>query len=104
MKFKTLKLNNYQGHAFWTCVGLIVIFISLYIYFVNVTIFLTAERSNTEEALIDLKSSISQLELEFIEETRSLTINYAHELGFQKIGKPIFVKRDNNTRLTLNDL
>lgn len=105
MKTKTLqKFHINQTHIFWACVGIIAMLIFSYIYFVNITIFHTADRSNIEESITDLKSSISQLELELIDETRTVTLEEAYDLGFRDVKSPVFVKRDHNTRLTINDL
>lgn len=103
MKTRAQKFNINQIYMFWTGVALIGVFSFMYIYFINITIFHTAERSNIEESITDIKSQISQLELELIDGTRELTINYAYTLGFNDIDEPTFVKRDHNTRLSLNE-
>lgn len=103
MKTRAQKFNTNQIYMFWGGIALVVIFSFMYIYFVNVTIFHTAERSNIEETITDLKSQISQLELELIDGTRELTLSYAYTLGFNDIKEPTFVKRDHNTRLSLNE-
>jgi cell division protein FtsL len=104
MNTATKKININQVQIFWTVLALIVLAIFTYIYFVNVAIFNTANRHHIEEAIVEAKSDISELELEFIDKTRIITRDYAKSEGFSEIDKTVFVKRDPNTRVTLNEI
>lgn len=103
MNTRAQKLNINQMYVFWACIGIIALLVLMYVYFVNMAIFHTAERTRVEERITDVKSQISQLELELIDETRELTIDYAYTLGFLDVSEPTFVKRDQNIRVTLNE-
>jgi hypothetical protein len=99
---KTLHIN--QIHAFWICVVLIAATIFLYGYLVNVTILHTATRQSVEDKIIEVKTDISQLELALIETNRSLTEEYAREIGFSSVNELVFVERSSVRSLSLNEL
>lgn len=101
-KTKTLQVP-YPVYFFWSLVGLIVIGIFLYAYFVNATIFHTAERQRIEDVLVDTKSKVSQLELALIETNRNVTRTYAHQLGFVDTHELVFVERDATVSLSRNN-
>jgi cell division protein FtsL len=102
MNTKTLPFT--YTHIFWGLIVSIVLSMSLYIYFVNSAIFSAAERQNVEERIVEIKSSISALELQFIEKTRNVTLEYANTLGFKEVEPKVFVERDSNSRVTLYEL
>lgn len=101
-KTKSQTLNINQTTVVWALVAFIVLSIGLYIYFVNVTILQTADRQHIEEIITDTKSQISQLELEFIENNRGVTKEYAESLGFKEASSVVFLTRS-DTRLTFNE-
>jgi 7-cyano-7-deazaguanine synthase in queuosine biosynthesis len=71
---------------------------------VNATIFHTAERQRIEEALVDTKSVVSQLELALIDANRHVTRAYAAELGFVDATNLVFVERDSTVSLSLHEV
>ena len=98
----TLHINH--THVFWALVALIATSVFLYGYFVNVTIWHTAERQEVEDSIIEIKTAVSQLELEIIDSNRNLTKEYAYQIGFSPVNELVFVERNNVTRLSLNEL
>lgn len=103
MKTKTQILNNVLPRVFWALVALIVFVMAIYIYFVNTAILHAAERSRAEENAIVLKTTVSELEFEFIEKTRGMTEEYALSHGFEIKDPRVFVTRDPDTKLSLLD-
>jgi hypothetical protein len=101
MKTQTKTFKN-QVYTFWSLVTLIVVAMALYIYFVQTTIFHTAERQQLQEMIIDTKSAISQLELELIEANREVTQEYALALGFVDVANTVFVERNTNSGVSLS--
>lgn len=99
---KNYIFNIDQVKIVWALIALIILFIGLYIYFVNVTILHTAHRQHIEEEITDTKSQISQLELDFIETNRMITKEYAINLGFEETNSVVFITRA-DSRLTLNE-
>ena len=99
---KTFQIT--QFHIFWSLVALIATSIFLYGYLVNVTIWHTAERQEIEDSIVEIKTSISQLELKVIDSSRNLTKEYAYNMGFALVDDLTFVERNNVTRLSLNEL
>lgn len=101
-QIKTKILNINQVLAVWALGATILFTMGLYIYFVNMTVLYTAQRQEMEEVLTDTRSQISQLELNFIENNRSVTKEYAKSLGFTEIKSVAFLNRS-DTSLTLNE-
>ncbi len=101
-KSRSLAVHLNQTAVVWSLLAAIILCIGLYIYFVNATILHTAARQHVAEAITDTKSQISQLELEFIENTRGITKEYAQGLGFTESSSLVFVTRA-DTRLTFNE-
>ncbi|MFT5179834.1 MAG: hypothetical protein ACI9GH_000218 [Candidatus Paceibacteria bacterium] len=102
MHTKTLPFS--YTRIFWGLIISIVLSMFLYIYFVNAAIFNAAERQHVQESIIEIKSSISALELQFIDKTRNITMEYANSMGFTEIEPLVFVERDSNSRVTLYEL
>lgn len=103
MRTNIVKININNSYAFWALITMIVLVIGLYIYFVNLTILHTAERQHIGESIDDIKSSISQLELELIDGTKEINEEYALSLGFHELKNKTYLERDPSTRLSLLD-
>lgn len=103
-KTHTATYNIRNVYIFWILISLISISIFMYAYFVNATIFHTAKRQQIEDALVDTKSKISQLELALIETNRNVTRSYAHALGFTDTRDLVFVERDSAVSLSLHEI
>lgn len=93
-----------QVRLFYALIAAIGVALFLYVYFVNVATFHTAERQHIEDAIIDTKSVISQLELEVIEANRNVTKEYAYAIGFTGVDGVQFVERDTTVSLSLNEI
>ena len=101
MRTNTVKININNSYALRALVALIVTSIGMYIYFVNVAILQTAERQDLDESITDIKSSISQLELQLIDGTKEINKEYALALGFREVEDKVYLERDPSTRLSL---
>jgi hypothetical protein len=66
-----------------------------------VAILHAAERQHLDEEMTNLRTSISQLELELIENTRGITKDYALSLGFSEVSEKVFLERDPSSKLSL---
>lgn len=95
---------TYYTYAFWALLTAIVLMVASYVYLVNATIFHTAERQRLEDAIIDTKSVVSQLELARIDAHRNVTRAYAAELGFVEAPTLVFVERDSTVSLSLHEV
>jgi hypothetical protein len=95
---------NRNMYIFWALISLIVVSIFMYAYFVNATIFHTAQRQQIEDTLVDTKSKVSQLELALIESNRNVTRSYAHALGFTDTRDLVFVERDSTVSISLHEI
>lgn len=106
MQTKSMTTTQYAYHvyAFWALVSFIVLSIVGYAYFVNATIFHTAQRQHLEDAIVESKSVVSQLELALIDANRNVTRAYAHELGFVDAVDLVFVERDSTVSVSLHEV
>jgi hypothetical protein len=92
-----------QKYLFWTLLSLIAFFIIFYAYFVNATVINTANLQKNDDLVIDTRSEISQLEFKLIEENKNFTRDYAYSIGLVEISDPVFVARNSNSGLSLNE-
>lgn len=96
--------KTYHVQLFWALVSFLVLSVLAYAYFVNATIFHTAQRQHLEDAIIESKSAVSELELAVIETSRNVTRTYAQALGFVDATTLVFVERDTNVSLSLHEI
>ena len=92
-----------QTYMFWILVALIVASVLFYAYLVNATVMNTASFQKNEELVVDTRSEISQLEFRLIEESKNFTRDYAYNIGLVEISEPVFVARNSNSGLSLNE-
>lgn len=92
-----------QTHCFWVLIAVIVSSILFYGYFVHRTVVNTAARQEAEEMITETRSIISQLELELIDTSRGLTMEYASSIGLHSVTDLVFVKRSQGESLSLNE-
>lgn len=91
-----------SNHIFWSLVVLIGFFVLMYGYFINATVMNTVALQNNEEAIVDTRSEISQLEFALIEENKNFTREYAYNIGLVEVSDTVFVAR-NSAKLSFND-
>lgn len=84
---------------------MLVMTVMSYVYLVNAATFNTAKAQTLSEKVGILQSEISDLELSYIDKTKSISVDDAEQFGLvpdKKETKKILVARNNATRLTLN--
>ncbi len=83
MSFKS-KIEVYvQGSGlFWFMVGAVVLMAGAYLFAVNRTIVLVAERRAVEIKITDHKNELADLESKYISEKGEVTIELAQSLGY----------------------
>lgn len=65
------------------CFGLILI--ALYIYFVNQIVVGVVQRQKLSQQINELNTEVAQLETRYVALTGKITLELAHQLGFQDI-------------------
>ncbi|MFA7193893.1 MAG: hypothetical protein WC087_03175 [Candidatus Paceibacterota bacterium] len=92
-----------QNTIFWTLLASIAFFALFYVYLINATVMNTAQLGKIEELVVDTRSEISQLEFKLIEENKNFTKEYASRIGLVDVEEPVFVARNSNSGLSLNE-
>lgn len=92
----TLQSIEKMSHIlFWTMATVIVVFASMYIYFVNRTVWNVVARQNIETEIVALNSNLSNNEFEYINTKGSISMALATSLGFKSAEKQtLFVTRE----------
>lgn len=96
MKQATIALKTIERASvviFWAQVALIVALISAYMYFVNKTVWNVVARQQVESSIVALNSKLSDMEFKYITAKSNITLQMAHQLGFQTVTKTTFVDR-----------
>jgi hypothetical protein len=83
--------------VFWSTLGVFVISALLYVYFLNATILHIVERKSAERSIADTNIAISELEYEYLALSSTVTLEYAHSLGFVEAEDTLFARRDIHT-------
>lgn len=99
---KIMPINSHI-YMFWILISLIVCSVLFYAYFVNATVMNTASFQKNVDLVVDTRSEISQLEFKLIEEGKNFTRDYAYNIGLVEISKPVFIARNSNSGLSLNE-
>lgn len=72
--------------------SLVLIFSLLYVYFINLTVLKTAERTSNLTKLSILQTEFQELESFYIERVGQFNISYAHSAGFVDAEPQIYIQ------------
>lgn len=113
MKKNILKLNIRSSAVVWGDVpstsmhmafGVLGITMALYFYLVASTIFNVAGRANAENDLRIVKSTLSELELEYLVAGNTISLDLARSLGYEEANNAVFISKNTVAKgLTLRD-
>lgn len=113
MKKNISKLNIKSSAIAWgevssttmhIALGVLGITMAFYFYLVASTIFNVAGRANVENELRIVKSSLSEIELEYLASGNSISLDLARSLGYQEANNAVFVSENTVAKgLTLRD-
>jgi hypothetical protein len=79
---------------FWAMVATIVLFVGMYIYFVNKTVLNVVARQNVEAQTSNLNTELGNLESQYIASKNGVTMALAQQMGFQEVAnQEIFITR-----------
>lgn len=94
-------IQNHKRKIFFLLVVILLSFVVLYGYFLNMVILHVVAREAAMEAISTLDTRLSELEFTYIEKQNSIDIELAHERNFVNVEAPLFVSRDSGQNLTL---
>lgn len=113
MKKNISKFNTKSAALIWGEVdsthmhiafGFLIFSMALYFYFVASTVFNVAGRANLENELRIVKSTLSELEIEYLATGNSISLDLARSLGYEEAGGAVFVSKNDTAKgLSLRD-
>lgn len=113
MKNNISKLNTRSATLIWgevdstymhLALGFLAFSMALYFYFVASTVFNVAGRANLENELRVVKSTLSELEIEYLATGNAISLNLARSMGYEEANGAVFVSKNNVAQgLSLRD-
>ena len=105
---KAISTPAYVGYdnrvrLFWTLVTFSILSLFVYIYAINNTARNIAVRQNFEKQITDTSTKLDSLEFAYIELKNNITIELAHNYGFQEVRNPLYVSRTSRASLSFNN-
>lgn len=82
--------------------GLCLLSIGFYVYFLNMSVVHVVLQKETIREIQDLKNQIAVLESDYIESQHSIAARMANVEGLQAERNKVFVRRDTQNELVLN--
>src|SRR3990167_5200928 len=98
----SLPFNQRGGRAisydsrvrfFWFLAGISVCSLAIYMYAIEATARNVALRENLETRVIEAEGKLSSLEFAYIELKNNVSMELAHQYGFQEVRSPLYVSR-----------
>ncbi|HLP43970.1 MAG TPA: hypothetical protein VK145_01710 [Candidatus Nanoarchaeia archaeon] len=88
-----VKARVQDGGLFWPLVGLVIITAVFYVYCVNRTVILVAERNKIETSINEHRAEITNLEADYMDQTSKITLEVATALGYGEASRTIYVQK-----------
>lgn len=104
MKQAALAIKTIERTAqilFWAQIAVVFVLASLYMYFVNKTVWNVVARQQTESSIVSLNSELSDMEFKYITAKSNITMDMAQRLGFQPAEHTIFVDRTSGSNVAI---
>ncbi len=99
--------NNSQKNVFYTLAFSIILIFIIYSYLVGSIIFSFVENEKVEIKTRDLRSQVGVLEVEYLDLSRKITLEFARQLGFEEATNQVFISRkgrDKTLSLRANEI
>ena len=91
--------NNLERTLFVGACGSLGLLFFIYTYLIGSITFGVVERQHIEDTIRDLRSRVSVLEVQYVNETKGLTLDRARTLGLQEVATQTFAARQNGLSL-----
>ena len=92
-KTQRLNISLISQNSIWALGALASVLLFFYGYFVLNTILNVIEREQIEISIITASSDLAELESEFLNTERLITMEFAKNIGFYEVKKPHYVTR-----------
>jgi hypothetical protein len=105
VKSVLLQFEEHDRRILWIFVAFFIFSLSLYIYFLGVSVFAVIERKGAEQHSASLTANIMSLESRYVTMSKRIDLALAHERGFVEITAPVYVSgAQNGESLSLRTL
>ncbi len=91
VKSVLLQFEEHDRRIFWIFVAFFIFSLSLYIYFLGVSVFAVIERKGAEQRSASLTANIMSLESRYVTMSKKIDLALAHERGFVEVAAPLYV-------------
>lgn len=100
MRSRTLKINMVSVKKICIlCLGIVLLAVFSYIYSYQLSVSYASTLEQVEDKIANIKSEISEVEFQIVENKRSINKSVAVEQGFVKIEEIVFIKKTPKTAL-----
>ena len=91
MHFKTKIINYVSGNVFfWSLVATVVFVATFYVYAVNQTIVMVAQRDAVESKILAYRTTVSKLQSTYISEMNGITMELALSMGYGEAQQVVY--------------
>ncbi len=87
------QADNIERKVFWSFLILVILFASLYMYFISASIVNVVLRKEIEGDIITTHSEVGELESRYLGLENNITMDRAFAMGFVKLADKKFVTR-----------
>lgn len=96
---KVLYFNK-ERTIFWGLLGILVLSVGFYMYFINATVHNVVARQNLESESGTLTLAIGNQEFEYIKARNNITIQVAYAKGFKDVSQKTYISRNEVTQVS----
>jgi hypothetical protein len=91
MKSVLLHVEEHDRRIFWISAVFFIAALSLYIYFLGVSVIAVIERKGAEQRGAALTASIMNLESKYVTLNKQIDLSLARERGFVDVVAPVYI-------------
>lgn len=101
------QFEEHDRRIFWVSALFFIFSLSLYIYFLGISVFAVIARKGAEQHSASITANVMTLESRYVAMSKKIDLAMAHEHGFIEVSAPIYVngsaKGETFTLRTTND-
>jgi uncharacterized membrane protein YjgN (DUF898 family) len=93
---KAITQINKEKAIFWMLISILILSVGFYMYCIKATVKNVVLREELENQSIKIALNISNKEFQYISMRNSITLDFAHNLGFKNVANKTFITRNTN--------
>lgn len=95
-----VSVKIHESGLFWPLIALVALVACFYVYSVNRTVILVAQRDALESQIVASRAAIAELESSYISETTNITLEMAQSMGYGQAVKVVYIPKKSVSVLT----